>query len=669
MILDTTTKKLQVVLAAPKTTNQLQLTAAWGDTQSGDTFVPGASTAVTNDTTPVDLVIAPIASTQRTVREVTVYNSDTVAAKVFVQTVDGANTRIYASPTIEVGETLFFSNGEWYTLAVNGARKSSAGVTSVAFTGDGTVFNAAVPGSPITTAGTFAPTLHTQAANVGLFGPTTGAAAAPLFRSLVAADIPSLSGIYLPLAGGTMSGAINLPNGAAGTPSLAFNTGYGFFYDSGNSATGIALAGAEIGFFGSQFYYGEGGAAIMGQRMTASYAPTTFPNSTVYCMGVNTIGSSGGASSDPRAMVFSVTLSGAVGFLTGTAVQGTVNNGSTGTVAQQRGFVGSMIVNAASTVQQLESFQAAFSVSAGVVTESRGLLVSAMSVTGTGAVTDAYGVRVNAQKSAGVTNGWGFAQFGTTDANLFAGSMSVGKTTAASTKLDARASDAVTAAITDVRTVEHDTSGVAAAGFGAGEPWYLENAAGTLFLAARAAVRWLVATAGAEDSEWVWSTSFAGTLAERARLTSRGYFVSPGNSRVTADFTKTNDAALANVTGLTVNVGAGKTYHFEAWLPYTADAVGGHKYAIAGTATATDIRYHITSVADATNLNVITATQVALAGASGQAGSVGGDTRISGTITVNAGGTLTVQFAQNAATPATSSSVKRGATFSVTEID
>lgn len=49
----------------------------------------------------------------------------------------------------------------------------------------------------ITTSGTFAFSLATQAANVVFAGPTTGAAAAPTFRALVAADFPA--GVGSPL--------------------------------------------------------------------------------------------------------------------------------------------------------------------------------------------------------------------------------------------------------------------------------------------------------------------------------------------------------------------------------------------------------------------------------------------------------------------------------------
>lgn len=63
-----------------------------------------------------------------------------------------------------------------------------------------------VASSPVTTSGTIALSLATQTANYVWSGPTTGAAATPTFRALVANDIPSLS--YLPSAGGTVSGNV-----------------------------------------------------------------------------------------------------------------------------------------------------------------------------------------------------------------------------------------------------------------------------------------------------------------------------------------------------------------------------------------------------------------------------------------------------------------------------
>ena len=81
------------------------------------------------------------------------------------------------------------SSGKWVPTTFSG----SGTVTSVAMTGDGTVFNTTVPGSPITAAGILAPTLRSQFANKILAGPASVGSAAPTFRSLVAQDIPDLS--------------------------------------------------------------------------------------------------------------------------------------------------------------------------------------------------------------------------------------------------------------------------------------------------------------------------------------------------------------------------------------------------------------------------------------------------------------------------------------------
>lgn len=133
----------------------------------------------------------------------------------------------------------------------------------------------------------------------------------------------------------------------------------------------------------------------------------------------------------------------------------------------------------------------------------------------------------------------------------------------------------------------------------------------------------------------------------------------------TAQFDKT-DTTLANVTGLSVNVAASGTYQFRAILHVTADAVGGHKYAIGGTATATSIIYQINSISNLANAFVINSRQTALGGSAGQAGATTPYTEIIGTIVVNAAGTLTVQFAQNAA--AGTSSVLARSAFNVTRV-
>jgi hypothetical protein len=105
-----------------------------------------------------------------------------------------------------------------------------------------------VTGSPVTTAGTLAGAWKSQLANLVLASPNA-APGTPAFRALVAGDIPSLAATYLPLAGGTMSGAIALPNGSAAAPELAFNTNYGIFYDATNNAVAIGNAGNQIGYF------------------------------------------------------------------------------------------------------------------------------------------------------------------------------------------------------------------------------------------------------------------------------------------------------------------------------------------------------------------------------------------------------------------------------------
>ena len=83
-----------------------------------------------------------------------------------------------------------------YSIRVSGG--GGGGVSSVGLSAPAQF---TVTGSPVTTTGTLALAWNNQNANLVLAGPATGEAAAPTFRALVAADIPSLSASYVPNTG------------------------------------------------------------------------------------------------------------------------------------------------------------------------------------------------------------------------------------------------------------------------------------------------------------------------------------------------------------------------------------------------------------------------------------------------------------------------------------
>ena len=115
MILDATTKKLEILLGGAITTNQLPFQCEWVDvTASAST--PGTNGGLTNGATPVDLVPVPGASTQRIVNGFNIYNADTVAQTVTVRFNDNATTRVLKSTVLSVGDTLTWSLGDSWEI-------------------------------------------------------------------------------------------------------------------------------------------------------------------------------------------------------------------------------------------------------------------------------------------------------------------------------------------------------------------------------------------------------------------------------------------------------------------------------------------------------------------------------------------------------------------------
>ena len=143
------------------------------------------------------------------------------------------------------------------------ASSSSAGtVTSVGLTAPA-IFS--VANSPVTSSGTIAVTLATESANTIFAGPTTGSAATPTFRSLVAADIPDLSSTYV-----TPAGAQALSNKTGNISQWTNDVGY--LTSSTGGGTNITIVGTvTTGTWNANIIaglYGGTGVANSGKTIT-----------------------------------------------------------------------------------------------------------------------------------------------------------------------------------------------------------------------------------------------------------------------------------------------------------------------------------------------------------------------------------------------------------------
>lgn len=128
-----------------------------------------------------------------------------------------------------------------------------------------------VTGSPVTSSGTLTATLATQSANRIFAGPSTGSAAAPTFRALVAADIPDLSATYL-----TPAGAQAVSNKTGNISQWTNDSGY---LTSASIGTNITQVGTlTVGTWNATVIagqYGGTGVANTGKTITLGGSFTT----------------------------------------------------------------------------------------------------------------------------------------------------------------------------------------------------------------------------------------------------------------------------------------------------------------------------------------------------------------------------------------------------------
>ena len=140
------------------------------------------------------------------------------------------------------------------------------------------------------------------------------------------------------------------------------------------------------------------------------------------------------------------------------------------------------------------------------------------------------------------------------------------------------------------------------------------------------------------------------------------YYGAANVKYVTTDFSSASDTTLNDIPGLSHTVVSGGIYRFSAYLFIENAAEGGTRVAISGTATATSIRYRPEFLGATYEMTAATALNEAK-GKTVDHKAV----RIEGYINVNAGGTLTVQAAQNASN-ATATTVLTGSWFEVEDI-
>lgn len=137
-----------------------------------------------------------------------------------------------------------------------------------------------------------------------------------------------------------------------------------------------------------------------------------------------------------------------------------------------------------------------------------------------------------------------------------------------------------------------------------------------------------------------------------------GAISSSTNKAIPTQVDVTSSTTLVSA-GVGVPVVAGGTYIVEAYLPCTAGASGGIKVALVGTAsmTATSASYVVANYNTTTvNGNAVTTTFGTALGVT----AVSTYCWLTGTVVVNAGGTLDLQFAQNASNGTTTSVLVNG---------
>lgn len=154
MIILKETDKLQILLGGNVATNQLDFVASWRDITT-TAYTAGKSVSYSNNTTAVDFIAAPAASTQRVIDHINVFNKDTASSTVTIRYNDGTNNYILWSGVMLSGSVLTYSEGKGWEL-INTLTSVGYAINVQALTSSPTdaqtVYFGTLPKAPTTTA-------------------------------------------------------------------------------------------------------------------------------------------------------------------------------------------------------------------------------------------------------------------------------------------------------------------------------------------------------------------------------------------------------------------------------------------------------------------------------------------------------------------------------------
>lgn len=109
MLLDATTKTIEVLLGGAVTTSQLPVVVSYVDIDGSGNVTGGENDTATNNTTAVTALAAPASGHQRSVENFSVYNKDTASATVTVRVNNNGTLREMKTKTLAAGESLVWT--------------------------------------------------------------------------------------------------------------------------------------------------------------------------------------------------------------------------------------------------------------------------------------------------------------------------------------------------------------------------------------------------------------------------------------------------------------------------------------------------------------------------------------------------------------------------------